>query len=69
MVQGPLRVNIEFLVKIAEQVLRYINVRDFHLVEHSMGGLTALELAAAHPGRVRGFVNMKGNTILKKKKI
>lgn len=66
MVQGPLRVNIEFLVKIAEQVLRYINVRDFHLIGHSTGGLTALELAAAHPDRVRSFVNIKGNTTLEK---
>jgi len=33
----------------------------FHLVGHSMGGLTALMLAHAHQGQVLSFVDIEGN--------
>jgi len=33
----------------------------FHLVGHSMGGLTGLMLADAHPGRVLSFSSIEGN--------
>lgn len=57
----PTRLSIPFLVKTAEAVLDTIGVGRYHLVGHSMGALTALELAHKHPKRVRSFVNIKGN--------
>lgn len=42
-------------------MLDAIGAEKFHLVGHSMGALTALELAHKHPGRVCSFVNIKGN--------
>ena len=33
----------------------------FHLVGHSMGGLTALRLADRDPARVASFVDIEGN--------
>jgi pimeloyl-ACP methyl ester carboxylesterase len=36
------KVSIPFLLKTALAVLDYVNIKNFHLVGHSMGGLTAL---------------------------
>ncbi|RAL09409.1 alpha/beta fold hydrolase [Aspergillus homomorphus CBS 101889] len=36
-------------------------IEQFHLIGHSMGGLTALLLAHRHPSRVLSFVDIKGN--------
>lgn len=55
------KMSIPFLVKATEEVLRELNVQQFHLVGHSMGGLTGLELAARHPEAVLSFTNIKGN--------
>ena len=57
----PLRLSIPFLVSTAEDVLDLLGAEKFHLVGHSMGALTALELAHKHPKRVLSFVNIKGN--------
>lgn len=57
----PAQLSIPFLVKTAETVLNTLGIDKFHLVGHSMGALTALELAHAHPKRVLSFTNMKGN--------
>ncbi|MEM9777633.1 MAG: alpha/beta hydrolase, partial [Chloroflexota bacterium] len=54
-------VSIPFLVKTAEAMLEEFNIDRFHLVGHSMGGLTALMLAHAHPGRVMSFIDIEGN--------
>lgn len=54
-------VSILFLVSVAEQVLEARQIDRFHIVGHSMGGLTALLLADAHPGRVASFTNIEGN--------
>lgn len=53
------KVSIPFLVNTARAVLR--DVPRFHVVGHSMGGLTALLLAHSEPGRVLSFVNIEGN--------
>ncbi|KAH7134581.1 Alpha/Beta hydrolase protein [Dactylonectria estremocensis] len=53
--------NIEFLVATAEVVLQHFGVTKFHLVGHSMGGLTGLVLANRIPHAVASFVNIKGN--------
>ncbi len=54
-------VSIPFLVRTAESVLQRAGIERFHLVGHSMGGLTALLLADRHPGRVLSFVDIEGN--------
>jgi pimeloyl-ACP methyl ester carboxylesterase len=54
-------VSIPFLVATAEAVLAARGVDRFHLVGHSMGGLTALLLADRQPRRVVSFVDIEGN--------
>ena len=54
-------VSIPFLVATAGQLLSRFSVTTFHLVGHSMGGLTALMLADAEPDRVLSFIDIEGN--------
>jgi pimeloyl-ACP methyl ester carboxylesterase len=54
-------ISIPFLVRTAQAVLRHAGIERFHLVGHSMGGLTALLLAHQEPDRVLSFVNIEGN--------
>ncbi|EXF79437.1 hypothetical protein CFIO01_06027 [Colletotrichum fioriniae PJ7] len=54
-------ISMPFLVAIAEAVLDAHKIERFHLVGHSMGGLTALLLAQRSPGAVLSFTNIKGN--------
>ncbi|MGW4567734.1 alpha/beta fold hydrolase [Streptomyces sp. NPDC004561] len=54
-------VSIPFLVSVAEQVLKARQIDRFHVVGHSMGGLTALLLADGDPGRVASFTDIEGN--------
>lgn len=53
--------GIPFQIATAEAVLNHFNITKFHLIGHSMGGLTALLLAQRHPKRVLSFVDIKGN--------
>ncbi|CAG8427023.1 unnamed protein product [Penicillium salamii] len=53
--------DIPFLVATAEAILSHFQITKFHLMGHSMGGLTALLLAHSHPDRVLSFVDIKGN--------
>ena len=55
------RISIPFLLQTALQVLEHFGIERFHLVGHSMGGLTALMLAHQFPGRVLSFVDIEGN--------
>ena len=55
------RICIPFLLKTALQVLEHFGIERFHLVGHSMGGLTALMLAHQCPDRVLSFVDIEGN--------
>ncbi|MBO9453502.1 alpha/beta hydrolase [Tropicibacter sp. R16_0] len=57
----PTRINIPMLVTTALEVLDAAGIDRFHLVGHSMGGLTALMLADAHPGRILSFCDIEGN--------
>lgn len=57
----PSRVRIPFLVETALAVLECAGIERFHLVGHSMGGLTALMLASQCPQRVLSFTNIEGN--------
>lgn len=54
-------VDIPFLVKVAERILDHFGIKDFFVVGHSMGGLTALLLAHQQQHRVLGFVDIEGN--------
>lgn len=55
------RINIPLMVSTARAVLGHFGIDRFHLVGHSMGGLTGLMLAHAEPGRVLSFVDIEGN--------
>ena len=55
------QISIPFLVKTALAMLEHAKIDKFHLVGHSMGGLTALMLAHTHPERVLSFTNIEGN--------
>ncbi|KTB66556.1 alpha/beta hydrolase [Pseudomonas allii] len=55
------KINIPFLLESALQVLDHYEIDCFHLVGHSMGGLTALLLAHRFPGRVLSFTDIEGN--------
>ena len=54
-------ISIPFLVTTARAVLDHAGIRRFHLVGHSMGGLTALMLAHQEPDRVLSFTDIEGN--------
>lgn len=55
------RISIPFLLQTALQVLEHFDIERFHLVGHSMGGLTALMLAHQFPERMLSFVDIEGN--------
>ena len=55
------KVSISFLVETAKAMLQELGIRQYHLIGHSMGGLTALMLAHQMPERVLSFVNIEGN--------
>jgi len=54
-------VSVPFLAATARAVLQALHVGQFHVVGHSMGGLTALLLADAEPARVLSFTDVEGN--------
>lgn len=54
-------ISVPFLVSVALEVLRAKNISRFHLIGHSMGGLTALLLADQEPSRIASFVDIEGN--------
>jgi len=54
-------ITIPLLVATARAALDAARIDRFHLVGHSMGGLTALMLADAEPDRVLSFVDIEGN--------
>jgi pimeloyl-ACP methyl ester carboxylesterase len=53
--------SIPFLVETALAMIDDAGFDRFHLVGHSMGGLTGLMLADLHPERVLSFVDIEGN--------
>ncbi|KAH6703135.1 putative hydrolase [Leptodontidium sp. MPI-SDFR-AT-0119] len=55
------QISIPFLVDSTEAVLQRLGIQRFHLVGHSMGGLTALMFALQNQDRVLSFVDIKGN--------
>ncbi|MGK3722927.1 alpha/beta fold hydrolase [Priestia megaterium] len=55
------QISIPFLENVALEVIKRVNFKRFHLVGHSMGGLTALMIAHKYPDRVVSFTNIEGN--------
>lgn len=53
--------SVPFLRRTAEMVLQHYGVTRYHLLGHSMGGLTALLLAQAAGDAVLSFSNIEGN--------
>lgn len=53
--------TIPFLLATAEAMLAAADIDRFHLVGHSMGGLTGLLLADRYPDRVLSFTDIEGN--------
>lgn len=54
-------ISIPLLLETALQVLEHFDIERFHLVGHSMGGLTALMLAHRCADRVLSFTDIEGN--------
>jgi pimeloyl-ACP methyl ester carboxylesterase len=61
MAGDPTRVSVPYLVDVALAVLDQLGIDRFHVVGHSMGGLTALLLAGKVPDRVLSFIDIEGN--------
>ena len=57
---GHIRFDEQCMSDIFVGVLAHFGIERFHLVGHSMGGLTALLLAHEYPDRVLSFVDIKG---------
>jgi pimeloyl-ACP methyl ester carboxylesterase len=53
--------SVPFLLQVALEVLQAHDIERFHLVGHSMGGLTGLLLADHDPARVASFIDIEGN--------
>lgn len=53
--------NMDDLVNITELVVSKLNLKNFIIVGHSMGGLVALLYAEKRKGKFKGFINVEGN--------
>ena len=53
--------DIDDLVIITNKVTEKLGLESFHLIGHSMGGLTGLLYARRYPERVKSFINVEGN--------
>ncbi|MEM9748772.1 MAG: alpha/beta hydrolase [Actinomycetota bacterium] len=60
-VSDPAVLSIPFLARVVGAACDQLGLDRFHLSGHSMGGLTALLLCAAHPDRVLSFIDIEGN--------
>ena len=54
-------ISIAFLASTALGVLERMKIDRFHVIGHSMGGLTALVLGDENPGCVSTFIDIEGN--------
>lgn len=54
-------ISIPFLQQVTERIVIHYGASKFHIVGHSMGGLTALLLAHSRPSAVLSFTNIEGN--------
>jgi len=59
--RDPAALSIPFLVEVAGGLCDALGLSRLHLTGHSMGGLSALLFAQAHPDRVKSLFNIEGN--------
>ena len=60
-IDNPARIDLPLLVATAAAMIDSRGWGQYHLVGHSMGGLTALLLAHLRPERVLSFTSIEGN--------
>ncbi|WP_412705833.1 Proline iminopeptidase [Aeromonas rivipollensis] len=60
-IDDPARIDLPLLVATAMKMIDSRGFTHFHLVGHSMGGLTGLLLAHLQPERVLSFTSIEGN--------
>jgi len=53
--------DIDDLVIITNKVIKKLGLESFHLIGHSMGGLTGLLYTRRYPERIKSFINVEGN--------
>ena len=53
--------NVDDLVSITREIISKLELSRFHIIGHSMGGLTALLLSHRDPGKIASFINIEGN--------
>ncbi len=53
--------DIDDLVIITNKVIKKLGLESFHLIGHSLGGLTGLLYARRYPEMVKSFINVEGN--------
>lgn len=53
--RGPSRVNLEFAADAVTALVQHLDLRDFVLVVHDLGGPTALHAASSWTERISGF--------------
>lgn len=58
---NPAALSIPALCAAARRVIEHYGLDRFHLIGHSMGGLTALMLAREAPQNLLSFANIEGN--------
>lgn len=47
--------DMEFMAEVVQAVLKFLNIRRFHLIGHSMGGYAAMAIAEKNPDSIRGI--------------
>ena len=55
------RLGVDDLVEITDQVVSALNINDFVIIGHSMGGLVGLLFAGKYGSKLEGFVDVEGN--------
>ena len=60
-VKNPSVLTIPFLVRVVDAAADALKLEKFHLLGHSMGGLTGLLFAKASSDRLLSFISVEGN--------
>ena len=58
---NEIALDIDDLVIITNKLTEHLSLKSFHLIGHSMGGLTGLLYARRYPEKIKSFINVEGN--------